>query len=232
MSEPRPPTASILAYETNAPPENEPAGARPIWVYVLVVTYLLCLAGLVLLPAVFGLFADEEKGVIAAAGGYVCMLLLCGFAMILAPVRARRRRPITRRSVWFPILGSALLIALLVLAFALTMTEWMRLDVSEWIFYALTAGVWLAWTIVFALLSMTADPTTLAGRMHKIVLTGSALELLVAVPAHLVARRRTDCCAGMLTGTGLCVGATVMLVAFGPGVFVLYYKRFKKLKAK
>lgn len=228
MSETQP-KSSVLGYETSAP-DGEPAGPRPVWVYILVGTYLLCLAGLVLLPAIFGIFTDSEKGAIAAAGGYVCILLLCGFAMILAPVRARRRRPITRRSIWFPILGSAVLMALLGLALALTVSEWARLDANEWVYVTLTAMVWLAWAVVFGMIGLRADPTTLAGRLNKLVLSGSALELMVAVPAHLVVRRRSDCCAGMMTGTGLCVGATVMLVAFGPSVFVLYYKRWNRLK--
>jgi hypothetical protein len=227
-----PPTRSVLTYETSAPPDGKPTGPRPVWVYVVAGAYVLILCGLLLLPTVFGIFADFEEGAVATAGGYVCILLLCGFTMILAPVRARRRRPITRRSIWFPILGSAAMMALLVLAFAMTMGEWMRVDVSERVYLALTAAVWLAWAVVFGMISMTADPTTLAGRLNQLVLAGSALELLVAVPAHLVVRRRSDCCAGMATGAGLCIGATVMLVAFGPSVFVLYYKRWKRVRPR
>jgi hypothetical protein len=220
---------AVLAYEA-AP--LEPPTPRPVWVYVLAGAYVLCLAGLLLLPAGIALFTDTEKGGVIAAAAYVCLLLLCGFSLVLAPVRARRRRPITRRSIWFPILGSALLFALLFLGFSMALAEWLKLELSGWTFALSTGGVWLAWAVVFGLLSLSADPTTLAGWSHRFILGGSALELLVAVPAHVVVRRRSDCCAGLATGTGICIGVTVMLVAFGPSVFILYYKRWKQLRRK
>jgi hypothetical protein len=45
---------------------------------------------------------------------------------------------------------------------------------------------------------------------------------------HLVVRRRSECCAGIMTGTAICVGALVAILALGPGVFFLYRRRWKE----
>jgi len=58
------------------------------------------------------------------------------------------------------------------------------------------------------------------------------LELLVAVPSHVIVRRRDDCCAPMGTFWGITTGISVMLLCFGPGVFFLFVERFQKLKPR
>jgi hypothetical protein len=60
------------------------------------------------------------------------------------------------------------------------------------------------------------------------LLRGSILELLIAVPSHIVARRRGDCCAPLLSFWGIATGVTVMLLAFGPGVFFLLVERVRR----
>lgn len=68
--------------------------------------------------------------------------------------------------------------------------------------------------------------------MNRGILAGSALELLVAVPAHVIVRRREECCAGVGTGVGICCGLAVMVVALGPGVAVLYYRRVRQISQR
>ena len=56
--------------------------------------------------------------------------------------------------------------------------------------------------------------------------------LLVAVPSHVIVRRRDDCCAPAGTFWGIATGISIMLLCFGPGVFFLFVERFQRLKPK
>jgi hypothetical protein len=98
-----------------------------------------------------------------------------------------------------------------------------------WVVVVAGTAVWFMWTVIFWSLSYDAGPDAIAARLHRGLLAGSVLELLVAVSTHVVVRRRTDCCAGIGTGLGICAGVVVMLLAFGPSVGFLYYRRWKQV---
>ena len=74
------------------------------------------------------------------------------------------------------------------------------------------------------------DPEALSRRLTKWLLRGSILELLVAVPCHVIVRQRNDCCAPFITFWGIATGMTVMLMSFGPGVFFLFAARIRDMK--
>jgi hypothetical protein len=230
MNEPRETSANVLEYSQPAPEAVE-LRPRPKWVFVVLGLYALCLLAFLLAPAAAALLDAEWQGV-AATAGYVVVLVTCGLGMALVPVRAKRQKPISRRSIWITIVASGLLFALLASGGMIATGEFARHEMTGTVLIVATTSVWLVWTILFGLLSRSADPTTFAGRLHKLVLSGSVLELLVAVPMHVIVRRRTDCCAGLETGVGICVGVTVMIVAFGPAVLVLYWKRWKQLTGR
>ena len=83
--------------------------------------------------------------------------------------------------------------------------------------------------MIFFRLSRRAEPKDLVSRLCKYLLKGSILELLIAVPTHIVARCRDYCCAGIMTFIGLTLGTSVMLFSFGPGVFFLFVARWRRL---
>ena len=91
---------------------------------------------------------------------------------------------------------------------------------------------WLIWLIIFRRTAAKDEPDALVKRSMRWLLRGSILELLVAVPSHVIVRRRGDCCAPVGTFWGIATGISIMLLCFGPGVFFLFVERFQKLKPK
>lgn len=97
-------------------------------------------------------------------------------------------------------------------------------DGASWLIAAVV-GIWLVWGILFYLyLRGTTECVT---RVMSWLLRGSILELLIAVPAHVVVRRRHDCSAPVATSFGITTGIAIMLLSFGPSVLLLYKKRME-----
>ncbi len=91
---------------------------------------------------------------------------------------------------------------------------------------------WIIWAVIFRRATQADDPDALLKRATRWLLRGSILELLIAVPSHVIVRRRDDCCAPIGTFWGIATGISVMLLCFGPGVFFLFGERCRKLKPK
>ena len=91
---------------------------------------------------------------------------------------------------------------------------------------------WLAWLVIFRLFANRADPKSYIKRIVKWLMRGSILELLIAVPSHIIVRHKNVCCAQMTTAAGIAAGLAVMFFAFGPGLYYLYRERIKSKKAQ
>lgn len=91
---------------------------------------------------------------------------------------------------------------------------------------------WLAWAVVFRHFARSDEPEALLKRSTRWLLRGSIMELLVAVPSHVIVRRREDCCAPIGTFWGIATGISIMLLCFGPGVFFLFVERMQRLRPK
>lgn len=89
---------------------------------------------------------------------------------------------------------------------------------------------WLIWIIAFRKATKSDEPDALVKRTTRWLLRGSILELIVAVPSHIIVRRRDDCCAPIGTFWGIVTGISLMLLCFGPGVFYLFAERINKSK--
>lgn len=95
-------------------------------------------------------------------------------------------------------------------------------------------GVWaclcLFWGIVFY--RYARDSSSVITQAVSWLLKGSVLELLVAVPCHIVVRYRKICSAPIMTSFGITTGLAVMLLSFGPGVLFLYKMRLAAHKPR
>ena len=164
---------------------------------------------------------------------WVVLMGVAQAVFLVVPVRFASRRPVSRRTLLAPILTSGLMAALLAAGLAYSISEFELAGGSGskwgWIPFALGGGVWLAWAAYFWRFSAAQAPQDAVKEQAKALLKGSILELLVAVPTHVVARWRDYCCAGLMTFVGIACGIAVMLFAFGPGVFFLYVERWRRL---
>lgn len=156
------------------------------------------------------------------------------FALLSVPVRVVSLRPVTQGPVWRTILAGGLAVCCLAAGAFLSIYEFIVRDhgQSNWFGWAAAAlGIltWFVWTWVFFRMSRDAEPKDLVSRQCRMLFKGSILELLIAVPTHVVARYRDYCCAGFMTFIGLTMGVSVMLFAFGPALFFLFAERWKRL---
>jgi len=89
---------------------------------------------------------------------------------------------------------------------------------------------WTLWGILFYI--YLREASGLVTRLMSWLLKGSVLELLIAVPSHILVRQRNDCSAPFLTSFGIVTGLAIMLLSFGPSVLFLYKKRLDKYKKR
>jgi hypothetical protein len=99
---------------------------------------------------------------------------------------------------------------------------------TEETMFLVLAGLWVGWGIVFYV--YLRGKAEIANRVVNWLLRGSVLELLIAVPCHVIVRRRHDCSAPIATGFGITTGIAIMLLSFGPSVLLLYKKRLDSLR--
>ncbi|HEV8379128.1 MAG TPA: hypothetical protein VGP99_09790 [Tepidisphaeraceae bacterium] len=218
-----------LAYESIG---TEPLRRRPRWVYAILIVYALLILGLILLMVIP--LAQQRDSLLIPVAVSVAVLMIGQTSLIFVPVRVAGRRPMTRRSLWFPLIGSGLMAGILVFGGGIALWEWLKFtgDASAWAVVGIAGVSWVLWSFVFWRMSASVEPASIASRLHRYLLAGSVLELLIAVPTHIAVRRRQECCAGIATGIGICAGVAVMLLAFGPSIGFLYYKRWKQVRGK
>jgi hypothetical protein len=89
--------------------------------------------------------------------------------------------------------------------------------------FGFCAALWLLWGVLFYF--YFRNSSTVLTRLVSWLLKGSVLELLIAVPCHIIVRRRNECCAPVVTSFGIAAGLAIMLLSFGPSVLFLYKKR-------
>lgn len=83
-------------------------------------------------------------------------------------------------------------------------------------------ALWCFWSVIFCIYWRQSEHYTWVGKVLRALIGGSVLELFVSIPVYVT--RQEDCYCIRGSYTGLVFGATVLLWAFGPGVFLLFIK--------
>jgi MFS family permease len=211
------------------------------WVVIVAVLYSLTLLVLALPTALLAFIPDSKfsaKDIADFFGSWQLWLLavvmgLAQAALLAVPVQFASRRPNTRRPLALSVAAGALMMGGLVFGAIICLEEFFYRDKGpDWIGWAalgLGVTVWGAWAVIFFRMGRNSEPQDFVSRQCRLLLKGSILELLIAVPTHIVARCRDYCCAGFMTFVGLSLGISVMLFSFGPGVFFLFVARWRRL---
>jgi len=157
------------------------------------------------------------------------IVILCQVLLLWMSVDTSRQRLKPRTPVAITAITAGFLFMFLVFAIAVSLmvATWGD-NPPDWFYVPLIvlAASWILWGILFyRLWRDSADPVTHA---VKWLFRGSVLELLVALPAHVITRRRHDCCAPTVTGFGIAAGIAIMLLSFGPSVLPLFRKRMER----
>jgi hypothetical protein len=170
----------------------------------------------------------QDWGLWIIAGGFVLIqFTLLSLSVDTSQKRMRSRTPIV---ISASIVGLLLMIITVVVAVSSIVAlrgEGRFPDLGgSGVIAAIIGGIWIAWGLLFYFFYRDSDdPVT-----HALswLFRGSILELLVAVPCHVIVRRRHDCCAPGVTAFGITSGIAIMLLSFGPSVLLLFMKRMER----
>ncbi len=214
------------------------------WAFLVAALYLLILVALTVPVLHLSFMSGSDAVSLAQASkalmepGYwifIVVMIFCQVALLAVPVRVASRRPVTRAALWPTVLVAGLMMGILVMAAFFAFDEFAYegdgIDGNwlGWSGMAAGAATWLIWAVIFGRAAKTVPPRDLVTRQCRLLFAGSILELLIAVPTHIVARYRDYCCAGVMTFIGLTMGISVMFFAFGPALYFLFAERWRRL---
>jgi hypothetical protein len=192
--------------------------------WVFVVLYGLSLAGLLM----FG----WHVGKFAFYGIFILVILATQAIFLFCTGTINLCRPIRKRRAFVPVVITGALMALLFAGAWGGLGEFLfgsgfndpSADTVVF-FWILVSINWIGWGIAFLITHTTDDRLAFIRKQVLFLLSGSLLQLLVIIPAHILTSRRSYCLAGMYTMAAVACGIVVMLWAFGPGIVLLFIKR-------
>jgi hypothetical protein len=170
---------------------------------------------------------------------YVLFIVAGQILLILVPVDISDRKKVHRKKLWMPLITSALLLSILVfMGFISLLTAFqgdelfgsLKENQIGIMILVVILSFWAFWSILFYRHLKKGDPEKVFSKFIHWLIKGSILELLIAVPCHIIVRQRDECCADGFTFLGIVTGISVMLMSFGPGIIFLYAKRIKSRK--
>jgi len=163
-------------------------------------------------------------------------IILIQALLLMFPVDKKKGRPTPQRSITIAIVTIAFLFSILFLGLTGSLAAAIWGDNMEdllpsifWILASIVGG-WGIWAWIFYRFAHTDNGEDLLSRLLTWLIAGSIVELLVAIPCHIIVRHKNVCCAQGLTFFGISAGLVTMAFVFGPGIFILFLKRINKLK--
>lgn len=207
------------------------------WAVLTIVLYVVLLS--ILIVPLFLVAADQGEHVNLLAGFYslfLPVLILIQFSLLLLPTNIVSGRPVTRRRVLFSAIVGAIPMAVLALGFfgSIALMLWGETRHQEqiygWSMIAIPTLFWCIWAFIFHRNYSDKNTKAMIPNISRWLLRASILELLVAIPSHIIARQRDECCAPHLTLLAIATGLSIALASFGPGIFFLFMKKVKEKK--
>jgi len=166
----------------------------------------------------------------------ISLLLFLGFILLtqwlfLLPRRHWRvRLAETGRPMKTSVITAALMAALLSMGMGATMLDISRRNWMDQIgdlpgFYGILLVLWGFWALVFYLHWRGKDRLSRLRWMINSLITGSIMDLFVAIGVYAWNPQKDDCWCARGAYTGLILGATIMIWLFGPGIILLFLHR-------
>jgi hypothetical protein len=173
-------------------------------------------------------------------------------AMLLMPLGVSSKRRVTKGPLWATLIAGGAVATLLTLGsffIGIAIAEEVGPEsnssvadsddqtkesspVLSALLLSVTLIAWPAWTTLFIKLFKDSHQAFIEGRFYRLLLRGSILELLVAVPVHLYVRRKDDCSVGIWSGAAIVVGTLAAFLVIGPGLLMWYVVRAQALRTK
>jgi hypothetical protein len=168
---------------------------------------------------------------------FCAIVILSEALLLIIPVRIVKQRPRPQRGLWATAIAAGALFAVVALGMVWSIVAAVLGDGSIESIVFLLALIfllinWVVWSCIFRAFARNTDPGSYIRRLMKWLLRGTILELLIAVPSHVIVRHKDVCCAHGVTALGIATGLTVMLISFGPGIYFLYAERIQSKKPK
>lgn len=171
--------------------------------------------------------------------------LVCGQILLMflsVDTSWRRLKPQRHAKVTAGLVGLMVTILFVAALFSIAMATWgdnIDSGIGAWLedtwveklsdtavttsIWAMIFVVWALWGVVFY--AFSKRKSAVIEKAVSWLIKGSVLELLVAVPCHVIVRQREWCCAQYISAWGIATGIAIMLMAFGPSALFLYRRK-------
>jgi len=178
------------------------------------------------------------RGNLGAILAVLLATFLSQFLFIFGAGRINLCKPVKKQRLIIPITIAAVMLSVLGLCFIIPLVELFRINVDNWwteetntlVCYTILGISWLVWGVYFFIKLRNASRYKATASLLSLVAVSNILQLLVALVAHYLVRRRGECLAGILTSIGIIGGVIVMLWSFGPVILFLFLREKYKLE--